>query len=116
MTRDRAVRRALALSALMLLAACGNGNALLGPQEGANLSSGLTGGETLLLYVLTPVSALLLLAALVWLPGMVRSTRYRSGKGWGAPPVWFAGPPDPVAAVETAEPGREQKGGASGTW
>ena len=120
MTPDRAVRTVLALStgrSVLLLTSCADRtNVRLGPSEGADLTSGLTGGEGLLLFVVAPLGLLLLLAALVWLPGMVRSTRYRSGKGWGAPPVWFAGPPDPVAAVETAEPGREQKGGASGSW
>ncbi len=116
---NRAVRSALALGAALstlLLASCGGGNAELGPKEGADLSSGVSGGHALLLYVGGPLLLLTLVSLLVWLPGMVRSTRYRSGRGWGAPPVWFAGPPDPVAAVETAEPGREQKGGASGSW
>lgn len=118
MTPDRSARTALvplAAFSTLLLASCG-GNAQLGPEEGADLSSGLTGGETLLIYVGGTILLLALISVLVWLPGMVRSKRYRSGKSWGAAPVWFAGPPDPVAAVETAEPGREQKGGASGSW
>ncbi len=119
MNRDRAVRTALALGAalsILLLASCGGGNAQLGPQEGADVSSGQSAGFSLMVLVGGPLLLLLLVSSLVWLPGMVRSTRYRSGRGWGAPPVWFSGPPDPVAAVETAEPGHEQKGGASGSW
>lgn len=73
-------------------------------------------GTTLLLFVLTPALIVLGIAAVVWLPGMVRSTRYRPARGWDAAPVWFAGPTDPVAAVETAEPGDVVRGGARGNW
>jgi len=52
----------------------------------------------------------------VWLPGALRSHRYRPAKGWDASPVWFAGPPEPVAAVQAAEPGDVVRGGASGSW
>ena len=55
-------------------------------------------------------------AALVWLPGMAKADRYRPQRGWSAAPVWFAGPPDPVAAVETADAGADTRGGASGDW
>ena len=68
------------------------------------------------LYVLVPLLIALVIAALAWLPGMVRGSRYRPGAGWSAPPVWFAGPPDPAAAVEAAEAGDQNRGGASGSW
>ena len=68
------------------------------------------------LYLLAPAAILLLIAALVWLPGMVRSSRYRPGRGWGAAPLWFGGPPDPAAAVESASTGDLVRGGASGDW
>ena len=68
------------------------------------------------LYVLVPLVIALVIAALAWLPGMVRSSRYRPGAGWSAPPVWFAGPPDPAAAVEAADTGDLNRGGASGSW
>jgi hypothetical protein len=68
------------------------------------------------LYVLLPLAIALIVAALAWLPGMVRSSRYRPGAGWSAAPVWFAGPPDPAAAVEAAETGELNRGGASGSW
>ncbi len=57
-----------------------------------------------------------MIAALVWLPGVVRGNRYRPNRGWSAAPVWFAGPEDPVAAVEKAHSGGAGKGGASGSW
>ena len=67
-------------------------------------------------FVVAPLALLLVLAALVWLPGMVRSNRYRPAKGWAASPLWFGGPPDPAAAVETAQVGDLVRGGASGSW
>jgi hypothetical protein len=72
--------------------------------------------EAIALYVLLPLVILIVTAALVWLPGMLRGSRYRPGAGWSAPPVWFAGPPDPAAAVENAEIGDVARGGASGSW
>lgn len=88
----------------------------LGPREGAEVDSGLSLGATILLFVLVPAVILLGTAALVWLPGLVKSDRYRPQRGWRAAPVWFAGPPDPVAAVETADVGQDPRGGASGSW
>ena len=75
---------------------------------------GATGA--VVLYLLVPLGIALVIAALSWLPGMVRNSRYRPGAGWSAPPVWFAGPPDPAAAVEAAETGDMNRGGASGSW
>ena len=91
-------------------------NDQLGPREGADLESGLSFGEYVLLFGVIPLAILFGTALLVLLPGMVRSDRYRPQKGWSAAPVWFAGPPDPVAAVETAQPGDAVRGGASGSW
>lgn len=88
----------------------------LGPREGANPGRGLSLPGTLLLFVVVPAAILLGIAALVWLPGMVKAERYRPQKGWAAAPLWFAGPPDPVAAVETAELGAGGRGGSSGGW
>jgi hypothetical protein len=88
----------------------------LAPQEGADTSSGVSTGAALLLFVVLPIAILLLLSAVVWLPGAVRSGRYRPQRGWTAAPVWFAGPADPVAAVEAAHVGTTARGGASGDW
>ena len=70
----------------------------------------------LVLYVLVPAAILVGMAALVWLPGVARNDRYRPARGWSAPPLWFAGPPEPDAAVESAVPGDVVRGGASGSW
>jgi hypothetical protein len=88
----------------------------LAPQEGADQGSGMSTGAALLLFVVLPIAILLLLSAVVWLPGAVRSGRYRPQRGWTAAPVWFAGPADPVAAVEAAHVGATARGGASGDW
>lgn len=89
----------------------------LAPREGAEVGSGMSVGAALLLFGLVPLVILLVVAGLVWLPGMIHSDRYRPQKGWHAPPVWFAGPPDPVAAVETADSRADSgRGGASGSW
>ena len=91
-------------------------NCELGPREGADLDSGMSTGIALLVFVIVPAAIMLGIAALVWLPGMAKADRYRPARGWSAAPVWFAGPPDPVAAVETADAGTDARGGASGSW
>jgi hypothetical protein len=88
----------------------------LGPSEGADPGKGLGTGAALLLYIGAPLAAALLIGAAVWLPGAVRANRYRPSKGWHASPVWFAGPPEPVAAVQAADCGDVVRGGASGSW
>ena len=88
----------------------------LGPSEGEQPGRGLGIGATIVLYVAIPAVILLGTAALVWLPGLVRTGRYRPNRGWSAAPVWFAGPHDPVTAVQDADPGAIVRGGASGTW
>ncbi|MDP9182903.1 MAG: hypothetical protein M3P04_09045 [Actinomycetota bacterium] len=88
----------------------------VGPSEGADPGAGLGPAATLLLYVVTPVAACLLLAAIVLMPGAVRSNRYRPAEGWSADPVWFAGPVDAQTAVSTAQRGDVLRGGAHGSW
>ena len=88
----------------------------VGPKEGADPGKGLSPGATILLYVILPLAVVAIIAAMVWLPGAVNANRYRPNKGWTARPVWFAGPADPVAAVQSAEVGDVVRGGASGSW
>ncbi|MDX6199636.1 MAG: hypothetical protein QOJ79_2787 [Actinomycetota bacterium] len=88
----------------------------LGPSEGADPGSGLSPAATIALFVFVPLAIIGAIATLVLLPGMVRGTRYRPAMGWDAPPVWFAGPLDPEAAVSTAQPGDVTRGGSSGSW
>ena len=118
----------IALAVVPLLASCSLGGEKaeaaggddrtnpLGYEDGVAPVEGISFIEGLGLYVLAPLAILLLIFALVWLPGVVRSSRYRPGRGWTAAPLWFGGPPDPVAAVENAETGDVVRGGASGDW
>jgi len=110
----------LAATAVALTACGGNDPAAtnhLGFENGvAPESEGLTTLQAVLLYGVAPLVLLLLVAALVWLPGMIRSSRYRPARGWRAAPLWFGGPADPAAAVESAQTGDLVRGGASGNW
>ena len=92
-------------------------NNILGYDSGAAPSgAGIGGLEAVLLFGVVPLALMLVVAALVWLPGMVRGNRYRPARGWSAAPLWFGGPPDPAAAVESAQVGELTRGGASGSW
>jgi hypothetical protein len=119
----RRSRNALVLAATTsVLAGCYGGDDPaatdhLGFEDGVSpVEDSLTTLETVLIYGLTPLVIMLVIAALVWLPGMVRSSRYRPARGWTAPPLWFGGPADPAAAVESASTGDLVRGGASGSW
>ena len=120
--RGSRVRTSFALAATAVaLTACGGSDPAatnhLGFENGvAPASEGLTTLQAVLLYGVAPLVLLLLVAGLVWLPGMIRSSRYRPTKGWNAPPLWFGGPADPAAAVESAQTGDVVRGGASGSW
>ena len=121
-TGDRRWRGALVLAATAVaLTACGGDDPAatnhLGFENGvAPEGESLTTLQAVLLYGVAPLAILLLIAALVWLPGMVRSSRYRPTRGWNAAPLWFGGPADPAAAVESAQTGDLVRGGASGSW
>ncbi len=117
---DSLTRVYVALASAAALTACGGqqvSSQQLGYDTGvAPGSEGLSLLEGLLLYLLAPAAILFVVAALVWLPGMLRGTGYRPGRAWSAAPLWFGGPPDPTAAVEAATPGSMARGGASGSW
>lgn len=116
------VRGSLVLAATAVaLAACGGlepaATNHLGFENGvAPETDEVSTMEAVLLFGVVPVVLLLAIAALVWLPGMVRSSRYRPTRGWNAAPLWFGGPADPAAAVESAQTGDVVRGGASGSW
>lgn len=88
----------------------------VGPKEGNDPGHPLGLAGALLLFIGTPVVTCLVIAAVVLLPGAVRSNRYRPAEGWSATPVWFAGPVDPDAALAGASRGDVVRGGASGSW
>jgi hypothetical protein len=101
-----------------LLTACAGGDGGGGSEPGgvtnqlgyesgvAPREQGLTTLEALGLYVLAPLT----------IPGVAKGARYRPARGWNAAPLWFGGPPDPAAAVESADPAGIVRGGASGNW
>lgn len=120
LTRET-VRRApaAALTGLTLMLTAGPALAAsdpLGPREGAEPAEPMSLVAWVSLYVLLPVALVLVIAAIVWLPGAVKANRYRPNRPWLARPVWFAGPADPVAAVQSAQPGELPRGGAGGNW
>jgi hypothetical protein len=101
----------------VLLAGCANDpDAYPHGEEAASWTNGSV-LRTLALYVGVPALILGVLALAAWLPGMIRSRRYRPSSGWSAAPVWFAGPSeDPVRAVQHAQVGDVARGGNGGTW
>jgi hypothetical protein len=106
----------LATVSVLLLAGCAEDPAAY--PHGTE-ASGWAAGSVLraaLLWVGVPLAVAAVVYALVWLPGAMRSTRYRPQEGWDAEPVWFAGPADPVAAVQQAQTGDVVRGGAGGSW
>jgi hypothetical protein len=114
---SRALARAAAAGlSLLLLTACANDtDAYPHGEEAASWTNGSI-VRTVLLYVAVPALVLLAIAALAWLPAMLRAWRYRPREGWDAQPVWFSGPPDPAGAVSTAATGDVTRGGAGGDW
>ncbi len=116
------MRTAVLACAAVLLAACGSGRQdastnHLGFRTGAApTTSGLSTLQAWAVFGVIPLALLLGIAALVWLPGMMHSGRYRPATGWNARPLWFGGPPEPVAAVEAVQPDELERGGASGSW
>ena len=110
----------MAAATAAALTACGGDDPArtnhLGYEDGVAPVEGISLLEGLALYVLIPAAILAVITVLVLLPGMVRTSRYRPGRGWTAAPLWFGGPPDPAAAVESADTGDMVRGGASGDW
>jgi hypothetical protein len=115
LTRAATATTGAVLTVLVTAAPALAGNPL-GPSEGADPGRAIGLVRVIALYVGTPVLACLLIAAIVLVPGAVRSHRYRPAEGWTADPVWFAGPVDVDAVVAAADRGEVARGGASGSW
>lgn len=105
-----------AVCTTVLLTAPAVADDILGPSEGHDPGDGLGVAATLLIFVAVPVVAMLVVSALVLLPGLVKGSRYRPARGWAAEPIWFAGPVGPQAALAGAVLGDVTRGGASGSW
>lgn len=119
--RRRRLRRAGVGAVLTVLATVGSATpALARTVEDGELPADPLGlFNTLLIFVGAPVAVFAVISALVVLPRVVRSQRYRPARGWGHDPVWFAGPDDALSAVQAARTSGTAgtpKGGASGSW
>ena len=114
--RRRAGTVLAALGTVLLTAGPAFADNPTGKYDGEDPGKSLSPGALILVFVLLPLGVALVVGLTVWLPGATRNHRYRPAKGWTAPPVWFGGPPEPVAAVQGAEVGEMQRGGASGGW
>ena len=84
--------------------------------------------ETILVFAGVPLAIILLLAALVFLPGGRKRSRYKSGQPWEHAPVWYEPHPDhgpasghgahaPLTSGDSHRPvSAGPLGGARGTW
>jgi hypothetical protein len=63
--------------------------------------SAVSVAETLLVYVGIPLAVVLVMAALIFLPGGRKRPRWKSGQPWEHEPVWF----EPHPEVTQAEHG-----------
>jgi hypothetical protein len=88
------------------------------PDDGEGRGSSLGVGNTILLFVVVPLGAFLIIAALAVLPSALSKPRYRPGKPWEHQPISIGGPADPMgaAAVEAAGADTTARGGASAEW
>jgi hypothetical protein len=83
-----------------------------GERHGKSLGTGMT----LVIFVLIPLGSSLVIAFFAALPSMLKRPRYRPGRPWKHDPLWFSGPDDPDAALQSARPGATARGGASAEW
>lgn len=84
-------------TALTLLAAPAFAGA---SEEGIDAGKSLGVGLWILIFLGIPVSVFVVIACLVYGPGLLRRPRYRPGyQDWGYRPLWVGGPPDPDTAL-----------------
>jgi hypothetical protein len=69
-------------------------------EPGIEPGKGLGIGLTLLIFLGIPLGVFVVVAGLVYGPGVLRRPRYRPGyQEWGYRPLWVGGPSDPDAAL-----------------
>jgi hypothetical protein len=71
--------------------------------------------ETLIVFVGIPLAFVVLLAALIFLPGGRKRPRYKSGQPWNHAPVWYEPHPEHAPAVSHGTPGHEGQTKAIGS-
>lgn len=100
--------------------------AALERDDGDDPGSQLTKIEAVLLYGVVPVSIMLFIALLVWLPGMLKGNRGKPGINWDGQPEWYGGPEGEKPALEAGQSQQaltgtvvstgEEAGGSSARW
>jgi hypothetical protein len=112
--RTRAARRIAVIASgvlVPLLASAGPVMANVKPDDGQVPGPSLGVGNTLLIFVVIPVGAFLIIAALSVLPSSLSRPRYRPGKPWEHEATWVGRPEAPATESETSA-----RGGASAEW
>jgi hypothetical protein len=71
--------------------------------------------ETIIVFVGIPLAFVLLLAALIFLPGGRKRTRYKSGQPWNHAPVWYEPHPEHAPAAAHGTPGHDGQTKAIGS-
>jgi hypothetical protein len=99
--------------ALPVLTVAGPALALKHDDGDATSYPSLGAGLTILYYVVIPLGAFLVIAALAVLPSTLSRPRYRPGKPWEHGSTWFGGPADGEGGDPAADSAR---GGASAEW
>jgi len=106
-----------------VLVSAGPALAKVKPDDGEVRGSSLGLGNTILLFVVIPLGAFLLIAALAVLPSALSRPRYRPGRPWEHQPRWIGAPSQAVAGADAAaiegragEAGSTAQGGASAEW
>lgn len=107
-------RRLPAAAAVLPVAVTAGPGLALSAARGDGSSIG--GAALVAIYVFVPLAAILLIAAAVYAPVLLRRPRYRPTRPWAYEPMWFAAPEDPEAAYERARAGAVAQGGSSGSW
>jgi hypothetical protein len=71
--------------------------------------------ETILVFVGAPLAIVLVMAALIFLPGGRKRPRYKSGQPWDHAPVWYEPHPEHGPAAAHGTPGHEGQTKAIGS-
>jgi hypothetical protein len=117
--RSRFAARAIVVASatlVPLLVTAAPAIAKVKPDDGEVPGPSLGLGNTLLLFVVTPIVVFLVVAGLALLPSALSRPRYRPGKPWDHRPRWIGGPASwqPESAVPASE--STARGGASAEW
>ncbi len=115
----RRLARALAFTPAVVLAVAA-GPAFASPPQSWGSSPHVSVMHALLIYLIIPLSLIIVITLLVLVPSLVKGEKYQPGLAWHNEPEWFGGPRDGVAAAEQVDPKQleasGERGGASAHW